>query len=55
MLKIFDELMEENIENITSDDVSLAIFYNILYDNYEVAEKYTQKSLKLFPENEVFL
>ncbi len=55
MLKIFDELMEENIENITSDDVSLAIFYNILYDNYDVAEKYTQKSLELFPENEVFL
>lgn len=55
MLKIFDELMEENIENITSDDVSLAIFYNILYDNYEVAWKYTLISLELFPENEVFL
>ncbi len=26
-----------------------------MYDNYEVAEKYTQKSLELFPENEVFL
>ncbi len=55
MLNIFDELMEENPENISWDDASLAIFYHILYDEYEDAKKYTLASMELFSENEVFL
>lgn len=55
MLKIFQELMDENIQNLTWDDASLAIFYHILYDKYDLAGKYTQKALELFPDNEIFL
>jgi len=54
MLNIFNELMEEDIDNITSADISLAIFYNILYDNYEVAQNYTLEGLNKFPNSEVF-
>lgn len=55
MLKIFQELMDEKINDLTWDDASLAIFYHILYDKYEIAQKYTLQALELFPENEIFL
>jgi hypothetical protein len=54
MLTIFSEMLNENIEQITDQDISLAIFYNILYDKIDIARNFTSIALQKFPENEVF-
>ena len=54
MLKIFQELMTQDLKNITIDDVNLAVFYHILYEKYSQATVYTKKGLESFPESELF-
>lgn len=54
MLNVFSELINQGNDNITDQDISLAIFYNILYDQMDVAREFTSIGLQKFPENEVF-
>jgi hypothetical protein len=54
MLNIFSEMINENMNQITDQDISLAIFYNILYDKIEIANDFTSIALEKFPESDVF-
>lgn len=54
MLWIFQEMIRDNINEITVQDMSLAIFYHILNNKNEKATIFTSFALKKFPENEVF-
>lgn len=54
MLWIFQEMVRDNINDLTVQDMSLAIFYHILNNEIDKAEIFTTFALKKFPENEVF-
>ena len=54
MLWIFQEIIRDNINEVTVQDMSLAIFYHILNDKNDKATIFTTFALKKFPENEVF-
>lgn len=54
MLWIFQEMVRDNINELTVQDMSLAIFYHILNDKIEKANIFTTFALKKFPDNEVF-
>jgi hypothetical protein len=47
-------MVRDNINDLTVQDMSLAIFYHILNDEIDKAEIFTTFALKKFPENEVF-
>jgi hypothetical protein len=46
--------MRDNIDTVTTQDMSLAIFYHILDNQNDKARIFTSFALKKFPENEVF-
>jgi len=54
MLWIFQEIIRDNIDEITIQDMSLAIFYHILDEQNDKATIFTTFALKKFPESEVF-
>lgn len=54
MLWIFQEMIRDNIEEVTVQDMSLAIFYHILDNKNDKARIFTSFALKKFPESEVF-
>jgi hypothetical protein len=47
-------MIRDNINEVTVQDMSLAIFYHILNDKIEKANIFTSFALKKFPDNEVF-
>ena len=54
MLGVFQEIIRDNINEVTVEDMSLAIFYHILDNQNDKANIFTTFALKKFPENEVF-
>ena len=54
MLNTFKDIIEENKDSISSEDLSLAIFYNILNNKIEDAEIFTRLAIKKFPKDEIF-
>jgi hypothetical protein len=41
MLKTFEELMNSKDNKLTINDYNLAIYYNIINDNFDIAKKYS--------------
>lgn len=54
MLMRFKEIIESWDDNITLNDYNLAIYYHIMYDDLETAEKYSISGKIKFPESEMF-
>ncbi|MFC1797868.1 hypothetical protein ACFLY2_01595 [Patescibacteria group bacterium] len=54
MLESFKVIINENKEEITIDDYSLAIYYNIVNEKMDDAKNYTKEALEKYPESEVF-
>ena len=54
MLTTFKQIINENKDTISSEDLSLAIFYNILNNKISDAKKFTELGIKKFPLNEIF-
>lgn len=54
MLSAFDELLNSDIKNLNENDFSLAIYYNILNENFKKAEDYSKKAIELFENNALF-
>lgn len=54
MLWVFQEMVRDNINEISVEDMSLAIFYHILNEQIEKANIFTSFALKKFPDSEVF-
>lgn len=50
MLKAFWDLVEEE-ENLEASDLGLAVYYHIIHESYEIAQKWSKKGQELFPEN----
>ena len=54
MLREFAELLNTWDANLNETDYSLAIYYNILFDNLDTAKSYSNIAIRKFPESEVF-
>ena len=54
MLESFKIIINENKEDIISDDYNLAIYYNIVNEKMDDAKNYTIEALKKYPESEIF-
>lgn len=54
MLKEFDNLLIINSDKLNENDYKLAIYYNILENNFEKAEQYAKKAIEIFKNSEVF-
>ncbi len=54
MLSIFEEIINENSEEVDETDYELAIYYHILNNKLKTAEDITAKALIKYPNNEVF-
>jgi hypothetical protein len=54
MLESFNIIINENKEDITSDDYNLAIYYNIVNEKIDDAKNFTKEALEKYPESEVF-
>jgi hypothetical protein len=49
-LQTFDELLLDTSGAITKDDLLLASYYNIIYENLPKAESIIESAIKSFPE-----
>lgn len=54
ILWVFQEIMRDNLDEATVEDISLAIFYHILDKQNDKANTFTWFALNKFPDEEVF-
>ena len=54
MLNVFKVIINEHIEKVSSEDLNLAIYYNIVNEQIADAQEYTRIALEKYPESEVF-
>lgn len=54
MLKTFEELMNSKDNKLTINDYNLAIYYNIINDNFDIAKKYSLEWIQKFPDSDLF-
>jgi len=54
MLTVFKTIINEHELEITQDDFSIAIYYNIVNEEMNDAKIFAKKALKRFPESEIF-
>lgn len=54
MLDAFDHMISENKENLTEQDLSLAIFHNIIWNNLDKALDYAKIWNEKYPDTEIF-
>jgi len=54
MLKMFEQIIEENSDEITENDYELAIYYHILNNKLDWAKEITKKALAKFPNSEIY-
>ncbi|MCP4523230.1 MAG: hypothetical protein GY828_03350 [Candidatus Gracilibacteria bacterium] len=54
MLKVFQEIIEKNLEEVTTDDLNLSIFYHILSEKYSQANEITTIAMNKFPDEGLF-
>jgi hypothetical protein len=52
MLETFKLIIENNEDNVTEDDYSLAIYYYIVNDKISDAKTFAEKSLEKYPDSE---
>lgn len=53
MLDTFDLMMKNNKDQLTINDYSLAIYYNVVNDKTNKAKNFTIEALKKYPESEI--
>jgi pentatricopeptide repeat protein len=54
MLDAFEQMILEEKENITVDDVSLAIYYNIINNKLEKAKELNEYLIKTYDNKELY-
>lgn len=54
MLSAFDQMISENKENLTEQDLSLAIFHNIVWNNFNKALEYAKIWNEKYPDTDTF-
>lgn len=54
MLERFKNLIENGGESININDYNLAIYYQILNQDFELAKSYSNKAIQKFPDSEIF-
>jgi len=54
MLSVFKELIDSNSKDLNLNDYNLAIYYHIINDDLEIAEKYSEIAKKKFTNSELF-
>ncbi len=54
MLKAFETMVSENADTLSEQDLSLAIFHNIIQNNLDAAKKYADLWKEKFPDSDRF-
>ncbi|MDF1682803.1 MAG: hypothetical protein P1U46_03695 [Patescibacteria group bacterium] len=54
MLERFKNLIEIDDDSININDYNLAIYYQILNQDFELAKSYSNKAIQKFPDSEIF-
>jgi len=52
---MFKDIIENNEEDVSKDDINLAIYYHIIYDDIEYAKTLAEKSIEKYPKEDLFL